>query len=324
MSQKLSTISDQFLQEATKQWLSSRRCVYVGTSAPELLGSNQDASSLVSATTAQGKWLLGIHPLEWDSKHFGIKMAKLLPFILPDIEPHDVNATNFARGLVQDLLHKSKEMGIAHLTALVHPEDSVGQTLLSEVGFQLLDTTVLYQLDLATKASHSSHLADSDYRVREANNDTKEIDRLQSIAQTCFGSRSHNINRFNSDPHLEPSRATALYQEWLTNSLNGTLANKIFVIEYKGEPAGFATLQFDSQERVAQIPLNAIDPQFRGLGLYSSLVDFCISWLIKNQFEKLEIWTHISNFPVHNAWQNRGARLKFSAHQFRLYQPQSK
>lgn len=324
MPSKLSKISDSFCAEAIQQWLSSNHCVYVGNApCPQTFISRPKEGPgshvhLESGKNEDGNWLFGLKHLDWDSRHFGLKMGKILPFITPDANPHNKKTLQLAQTLLDDLLKEARNADYSYLSVLVHPQDTVGQLTLSAAGFELMDTTVLYSLDLKNLPKASNTEKNSKVNIRKA--DEKDLLCLQNIAETCFGNRQYNINRFNSDPNLDQEKVKDLYKQWLYNSLGGrNMADVVFVAEKDNKIAGFVTLQLDPDKKLADIPLNAVNPEYSGLGIYKQMIDHVVDYVSKNNFETLEIWTHATNFAVHKTWRKMGADLRFCAHQYRRF-----
>lgn len=318
MKTNLSKNSEVLLAKAVNEWLSGNHCVYVGntpnpTDFKSFEKNRENFLSLVESE--EGSWLFGIKHLDFDSKHFEKKIGKLWPFITPKADPHSTTVIKFGESHLNRILEFANTNRYSHLSVLVHPEDTVGIRLLSQSGFELMDTTVLIKnelanLDLEDKECHL-------FTFREAVD--SDLNSLQEMAETCFGNRENNINRFNSDPKLDQKKVQSLYGLWIYNSLgNRGMADKVFVLEQNNYLVGFLTINLDFQNKTAEIPLNAINPAFKGQGLYKKLIFHTLLFLQKMQMERVEIWTHVSNFAVQNTWQSYGAKMKFCAHQFRL------
>lgn len=315
-----------FLNAVAEQWLSSRHCLDINHSGPEsfinshLKNENASLAKVYHSANDSGNWLMAMRPMKWDSEHFGLKMGKISPFILPQANPAD--KVNWIQGydLLSKLLSDSDRDGYEHINALVHPEDTLGIQLLSSFNFQLMDTTVMYELNLE-ECTYSFKKSTAMRLVGQ-----EDLPALRKISAACFADRSNNINRFNSDPYFESAKVRKLYKSWVTNSYTGKLADQFLLIEWEGEIAGFITIQnslksiYGSSASAAQIPINAVAPQFKGKGLYRTLVEHVLYELKESGTPKVEIWTHVSNNAVHRVWQSLGARIVLSGHQMRRVQ----
>lgn len=323
----LSQVNETFLANSIDQWLSSKHCLDINcTSRDSFIESNFNSETkngiikVATKNSSHGNWLIGLRNLDWDTNHFGIKMAKLSPFILPDCNPADSEARSIGESMLNSLLNTSDELGVKHLTTLVHSKDSLGIQLLSSKGFELMDTTVMYELDL----KNSNYNFQSCNQIRLAKQD--DLKRLETIAIDCFANRNNNINRFNSDPYLNKDKVKKLYSSWVANSIQGDMADELFVFESGNQIAGFLSIQksdksiYGSANDAIQIPINAVAPEFKGQGIYRKLVENAIAKTMKSGNSKFEIWTHVSNTAVHKVWQSFGAVLCLSGHQLRRCQ----
>lgn len=305
------------MKESTNQWLSSGHCVYVGTKqdiAEWSTATDFEDNFLVADRNSDGCWLFGLRYLDWDTKHFQMKMGKIFPFITPNADPHSPATLQWAQNLLAKLLSKAKDENYNYLSVLAHPEDTVGQLVLSRAGFELMDTTFLYELNLNERIAQQTNSA---VKVRIATE--TDIAALQEISEICFGERKNNINRFNSDPHLDQDKVKDLYKQWIYNSLGGrNMADLVLIAHWENQLAGFLTLKLDQETKLADIPLNAVNPRYSGHGIYKAMVNYALDYLIANEFKGVEIWTHVTNFAVQKTWQKLGASAKFCAHQYRL------
>ncbi len=317
MTKNVSGISDSIVKESTTQWLSSDHCVYVGSKQDVIefcKTPNCDDNFLVADRNTDGCWLFGLKYLDWDTKHFQMKMGKVFPFITPNADPHSHATLQWAQNLLAKLISKAKDANYNYLSVLAHPEDTVGQLVLSRAGFELMDTTLLYELRLNERIVGQTN---SSIKVRVATE--ADITSLQEISEICFGERKNNINRFNSDPHLDQNKVKDLYKQWIYNSLGGrNMADLVIIAERENQLVGFLTLKLDQETKLADIPLNAVSPRHSGHGIYKAMVNFALDYLIANEFKEVEIWTHVTNFAVQKTWQRLGASAKFCAHQYRL------
>ncbi|MCW5824485.1 MAG: GNAT family N-acetyltransferase [Cyanobacteria bacterium TGS_CYA1] len=313
MPRIVQNISETFLVEAEKQWRSSRHFVSIEFE-DSLKAMIASSNYLTKNRTGEHKWLFGIKHLDWDSRHFGLKMGKIFPFIIPEVSPHDHDFLVAGNILLTEFLKKASQAQYQYLSVLVHPEDTIGNHLLSTAHFELMDTSILYSLKIKKLATRCNKNIELRLATQE------DMVELQSISETCFGSRSHNVNRFNSDIFLEQGKVKDLYRQWIYNSFaKRGMADLVFVAVYNGTLAGFLTVKKNVTEKSAEIPLNAVLPNFRGQGVYQSLVECATSYLEERSYRTVEIWTHISNLAVQRTWQKLGAKPKMVAHQYRKY-----
>lgn len=324
---RFSNLDPAFLQMAADQWLTSRHCLDGNhkDSASYLKTLPGKIDSVVQCQSEDGAWLLGFRPLAWDSDHFGIGMAKIWPFITPQVSSFDQKTIELGKDLVGRILELQNQTNTAHISVLAHPEDSLGLQLLNACGFHLMDTTVMYELSLNQPSASKPVARERVAPVRKA--EESDLPTLKEIARICFSMRENNINRFNSDPYLPRHKVESLYENWIVNSFKGELADALYIIESEdGKPAGFISTQrsdkslYGSSSDAVQIPINAVHPDYKGRGYYRQMVEHVIFRAREEGSARLEIWTHLSNNAVHNVWQSLGARITNSGHQLRRFQ----
>lgn len=264
---------------------------------------------------ASGRWQAGVRPLEFDTKLFGFGVAALDPFVSGKLDAIGPFSTA-GKSVVEKCLAAAREAGVKQISATVSPEDSAGQSVLSQCGFNLADTILSFRLDLENKDFSKENSSS----VREGTEE--DIEAVSAISAECFSNRAYNVNRFNSDPIFPPDKVRVLYATWARNSFNGEAADKVFVYEESGQVVGFITCRIPTASQRAEgvflgtIPLNAVHPNFQGRGIYKKLVKESLSWLSQNGAKTAEIRTQITNSAVHRTWENLGGHLYFAYHRF--------
>lgn len=260
-------------------------------------------------TLSLNGWVTCLQPLSWDSDFFGLRMARLEPFIAPSSfdDADFLDGSHFAKLC----LNQAELAGIQHLSAQVHCKDICSQYSLQSNGFFLADTIIEFRLALIDFVSSpaKSGVVVADFSHREA---------LMAIAAECFGNPSLNSNRFNADRSFANNLVRKMYSTWVSKSLDGELADQVFVFIEQSEPVGFITINLPTnlQPKTGRVSLNAVHPQFQGRGIYGKLVDAACAWLKAEDVAFVEIKTQLPNLPVHRAWTNRGAHPSRVMHTF--------
>jgi GNAT superfamily N-acetyltransferase len=104
-----------------------------------------------------------------------------------------------------------------------------------------------------------------------------------------------------------------LYTEWARNSCHG-YADKVFVAEKKDKIIGFTTARVhgDAKKhanlRLGEVEFGCVHPEFQGLGVFSSLMNYCMNWL-KDRADVVLAKTLINNFFVQITCQKLGFEL---------------
>ncbi|MDA3780393.1 MAG: GNAT family N-acetyltransferase [Bacteroidales bacterium] len=130
----------------------------------------------------------------------------------------------------------------------------------------------------------------------EVNNVLKELSIL-----------SGHMSRFNLDKRLN-FRFKEMYVEWIINSLNGKLADVVFVYEVNNIIAGFVTVR--KQLNVGQIGLISVDSKFQGKGIGTSLIKASEFWLNQNKCLSHEVVTQLDNSAACNLYKKNGFIVK--------------
>ena len=180
--------------------------------------------------------------LPWDSKFFGVSIARALPAQLD--EPTCDGVLEWCRDHAVDCLY-----------FLATPDDAATIGLLDEAGFQLVGVRVT----LARQASAGP----SDVRGHVRRAVEGDIPALREIA-----SSAHRDTRFHADGHFDPARCDELYATWIENSVRG-YADHVLVAERDNAPVGYLTLHAG---RTARIGLFAVHEQHRHQGVGRDLL----------------------------------------------------
>src|SRR5262249_39837952 len=122
-----------------------------------------------------------------------------------------------------------REQGLACLYLLADPAAAGGLRLLADFGFDRVDERMTLRRDLAS----AEELPQPGPGVRAAVPEDRAA--LCEIART-----THHNTRFYKDGRFPRDRCDALYERWISRSLDGE-ADRVFVAEWQGQPAGDGT-----------------------------------------------------------------------------------
>jgi GNAT superfamily N-acetyltransferase len=119
---------------------------------------------------------------------------------------------------------------------------------------------------------------------------------------------------------MPPGTATKIYTEWVRSAFDGW-ADWVLVAEVDDKIAGYGLwrkpleIEVKNSLPVAHYDLAAIDPEFRGRGLWTALM--LDGMRIARDFAQYIIGpVHVTNYPVQHSlqkfdWRNSGARHSF-------------
>jgi len=108
-------------------------------------------------------------------------------------------------------------------------------------------------------------------------------------------------------------KAGLIYEKWIESYFENFEDNRIFVVEYHGEPVGFCTIGED--EHVVEGQLSAISSSHRKLGAYRTLISSLINYAYKNG-KSFTASTQFDNYIVQGTWNSLGMKPYFSFYNF--------
>lgn len=157
-------------------------------------------------------------PLDWDSRFFGVSMARL-DYVLRGARATPAGLSE----VVAAALAACRAQGLQHVTAKVDVADLAGVGALEAGGFRLMDALVTY-------FTHPHRKAPAEVRevgtVRPFRSEDGE--QLLDITRTAYrGFRG----RFHLDPHLARERSDEFYLEWARQCIEGGMADRIVVAD---------------------------------------------------------------------------------------------
>ena len=233
---------------------------------------------------------------EWDTKHFGVRIASF--------GPKDGN--DLTQGL-----EWARDNSIEMLMARCDTSNVPILHRLESAGFLTMDTFVRYAFDL-TKREIPEDTGSTPVRSF-ASADIPIIGRLARRAFKRY--RGH----FHNDPKLPRDRCDAVYSEWAMNSCREKrLADEVLVADPDGEILGFATLK-GLGEGAAEGILFAVDPKAQGMGIYRTFMIQGMRWCAGHGFERMEVDSQVNNYPVQRVWERLGFEIYGSGHTLHLW-----
>lgn len=230
--------------------------------------------------------------LKWDSEILERRTTKIISF-------KSQGTIKERRKLVKKLLKGFLDEKIAYATYRLNASDFLTIHALEEEGFRLVDGLICLELEL--NASFKGIPNNIRPAVKE------DAEKLQNLAHNAFSQ-----TRFYNDPQVKKYQADRIYSEWIKNSINGPMANKVFVFKEKGNALGFITLK-----KNGNIVLIAVDKRQRGKGIGKSLVQAAINQFLKWSLKKSTIETQMTNMSALRTYQSCGYKIKNSFLTFR-------
>jgi len=219
--------------------------------------------------------------LEWDSEFFGFPIARL-----DDPTP--------SAEAIASVLQWAAEDGIACL----YFEAPAGSTetirLAEQNGFQLVDVRLVLSLETLDRAKDTA--ADTSITVRSMAE--RDLEPLKEIAGTVFTN-----TRYYADQGFSRARCAELYRVWLEKSYRDR-EQHVLVAETQGRPAGFVTLQVESDTGRIGLFGAAADAQGKGLG--QALLADAASWFTGKGLKRVVTVTQGRSVAAQRVYQRAG------------------
>lgn len=145
----------------------------------------------------------------------------------------------------------------------------------------------------------------------------KDVDYIRlhndELLKIAFSSFANYQSQYHISNITEPL-AGSIYSNWLKSSTMSD-ENNIVVVEYKSEPAGFATI--DETNQSVEVLLTAVDEKYRGKRLYRMMIEFLINYA-QQKNKKFIISTQFDNFIVQGVWASLGLVPFYSIYNFHI------
>ena len=232
---------------------------------------------------------------DWDTNHFGLKIAKL---------PYSKNRP------LQEGIEESIFNNVKLLITRCPTNDFKRIHELEEKGFQLMDTLIFHSIDLT-----NFQIPETKYPARAAITD--DIPSVRNIARESF---KGYISHFGADPKLDKKKCDELYELWAVNSFHDkNLADHVIVIEIEEKVSAFLTIKIKDRDKTGETILCAVHPSIRRQAVYTNIIMHGLKWIRSQGCTKFESSTQITNIPIHKARAKLGASIDRSYYTFHLW-----
>jgi dTDP-4-amino-4,6-dideoxy-D-galactose acyltransferase len=211
----------------------------------------------------------GVRYLDWDSQFFGFKVGASNKF------PNCVE--------LSELLKKDKYRLIYFQ---IDPNDGKSANEADKQGALLVDTKILYELDLRNGVTpFTTYLPEITVDELEDSNPDSNLYEL------AF--QSGEYSRFRTDQNFPPQSFTKLYRQWIDRSLNREIASHVIVARFGEQFVGFSTLNIVGS--TAKIGLFSVDKRFRNKKIGKAIISYIIQLLDSKLITSLEVTTQNQN-----------------------------
>ena len=215
-------------------------------------------------------------PLEWDSRHFGISVARLTS----------------PPGRLQAGLASAARAGIRLAYWNCAPEEAFSNEAAVKAGGIKVDSKCVYERQPPRSGRHRSGLEDDDRRIGDR-------DALVALAL-----QSGELSRFRLDPLIPAGAWRRLYETWIIRSLNHEIANAVLIESAQDRPVAMITLACDGA--AGEIGLFAVDASQRGKGVGHRLLERALAWFGNAGCERVRVSTQGANTGARRVYERAG------------------
>jgi len=287
-----------------------RRAYWLDEIRQSLTKESAIALSSIVAGTINGFILYSDSP--WDRQITGRHIGAVEHLA---VTSDDQAAAGILDELIDALARSVTDRGTECLVCKVHSNAWPKIHALERHGFLLMDTLVDFVFDFSRTSLEKISLPERDPELKIRRAAPQDLPALMAINEKAFGAY---FGRYHADRKMPTGAATKIYAEWVRSALNGW-ADWILVAEVNGTIAGYGLwrkpLEIEEKNslRVAHYDLAAIDPEFRGRGLWTALM--LDGMRIAREFAQYIIGpVHVSNYRVQHSLQKFGWRISGARH----------
>jgi len=296
---------DEFFPRAAGEWF---RGFYANDTQVEAryfskrLHAQRGKGILIELRDEGGLVALGeLGRLDWDSKHFGIEVYRVL-FVLVDM-----GLPLAKRQAIFEMMHRAigdvaKSSGARLLLRRLRSARIDEIRILESMGYRLADNVVTMTMNPTLK---QTTVFPQGVTVRKLA--IEDVSAAQDLMKGSF-----SLSRFCLEPLLA-RRGEAVYEQWLVNALSDLshLPNGS-VVEYDGKFAGFtlwtknAGVDADIGCALAALDLFIVGESWRGKGLGKILLGETLHVMREDGAEKVEASTWIAQSAAMATYQKMG------------------
>ena len=269
---------------------------------------------LVEEAGADLKGALLLEALPFDSELYGFPMARIT-FLAALGNYHEQNKVQ--HHLLEQAFELCRKEGIRHLSARALPDELSLIHALEKSGFYMVSGLSTFLLNLKQFSYQKPTVLIRPFKK-------EDLEPLCTMSRLSFGNPKDWLDKAHADPNLPKDKSDELYVRWFRNCCNGTRADQVLVAEVEGKPAGYIALKLEKGLyekvgwRVGNVPLNAVDPSYRKMGIYAALVQEGLKWF-SGKVDWATIKTQVTTLAVHKTWQKLGAHMssvEYAFHKF--------
>ena len=226
--------------------------------------------------------------LEWDSRFFGKRIARIYP-------------TKLTQSILDYSLTKAQDSKVDCIFFLCDSNDPMSILLAESGGFHLVDVRVSFTREVPFATSETKDLQNV---CRIAN--TNDLDALIRISEDFF-----QLSRYYFDGNFPKSKCKEFYQDWITKSVSGEFDDVVLVAEIEDEIAGFISCKRASRN-LGRIGLIGVKKEQAGRGVGGLLLEAAFYWFSEQKVSTVEVVTQGRNIAAQRLYQKNGFKTQKS------------
>ena len=219
--------------------------------------------------------------LEWDSNFLGFRVGSISQLNTETLEQELENA-------------KSENYKLIYLFAAT--DCFVSEDFLQKYNGKLVDRKVLYAQKLS-----GQHIDDYDQTILYTNSEVSD-----DLLQLAY--ESGKYSRFKLDKNFATEVFTDMYKLWIENSVNGQIADRIYVVEQDNKITAMVTLKEKSETLHIGLIATALESQGKGYG--KQLINRTKQTAIELGLKYIEVPTQYDNKQACRFYEACGFQIK--------------
>jgi dTDP-4-amino-4,6-dideoxy-D-galactose acyltransferase len=223
--------------------------------------------------------------LDWDSNFFGFKVAKVL-----------TNSKNLVS--LKEIYNNLFANNVRLAYWQVEPDSYVFQKFASENNGKLVDLKTIYSIKIDEE--NVIDISNPNLNIYKENTCSPELINL-SIQCGIY-------SRYNVDDDIPKNKMKELYELWIKNSVDKTMADDTIVYSLDNKIVGFVTVYIKNE--IGYIGLIGVDENYRGRGIGKSLIEESKRYFFKKNIINIEVVTQGNNQSACKLYESADFRIK--------------
>ncbi len=211
--------------------------------------------------------------LEWDSSFFGLRIGKAIVSTQKELE--ELSFIKDSLSGLYDLIY-------------IFSNNDITPPIPDSI---LVDRKVVYSMVVTEPSCFDNHILE--YKDQFVSEDLLKL----ALA-------SGEYSRYKLDSHFPPNSYERLYTRWIEQSVNHSIADEVFCYMVNDCPKGLITLKRDNNSGI--IGLVATDPECRGMGIGSAILQHVKHYLFTKGGKKLDVATQYDNKAACHLYEKAG------------------